>query len=365
MISDKRIAWALTAMLVVGLLSSVAGAETVGLWTFNEKAVGQAGNDGDTVLDTGGSANTHNGTIKTDVGDDMPYVAGSPTDGPALRFERGTGVLTDPAIFDRVEVPGHADFTYTKTDSYTMEVMFASNQIINKTDGTGPLVAGMGNFWMDDDTEGKIMFSAGFGAKRDTQGDTRAKVWSTTTVNDGGWHHVAAVFDGTAQVSRVYVDGVLEGTEDWSAWASNDTYGGTRGPDAGETLYFGTNGLNYSFRELDADIDFVRISNEALTPEDFNYTPPIPIPGDANVDGLVNAADAAILASHWLQMGGAGWEDGDFNGDGNVTDVDATLLATNWQATVSSAAGVPEPSGCVFLLSAAVFLFVFVHRRRQ
>ncbi|MBN2293640.1 MAG: LamG domain-containing protein [Pirellulales bacterium] len=276
MISDKRIAWALTTMVMVGLFASVAGAETIGLWTFNEKAVGQVGNNGDTVLDTSGSANTHNGTIVTNVGDDVPYVAGSPSilDGAALEFEQGSGAYPNPGIKDCVEVPAHTDFNYTKSDSYTIEVMVKSDQVVGSSTGTGPLVGGLGTFWLDDDTEGKVVFASGFGLKKDTYSgpeiDTRAKVWSTTYVNDGEWHHVAGVFDGTAQVSRIYVDGDLEGTADWSAWASaSPYYTSTLGTDA---LYFGSTGQDLAIRELDGQIDFVRISNEALAPEDF-YNP--------------------------------------------------------------------------------------------
>ncbi|QDS99132.1 LamG-like jellyroll fold domain-containing protein [Adhaeretor mobilis] len=279
--SNKRVLWVLTAM-IAGLLSSNAVAATVGLWTFNEKAVGQVGSDGDSVLDTSGSANVHNGTIFTDAGDNVPYVAGSPTatDGPALQLERGTGT-TGSGISDRVELAGHADFTYSNSDSFTMEILFASDQVVGGAggNGTGPLVTGIGTFWLDDDTEGKIMFSSGFGTKVDGDSggtDTRGKTWSTTFVNDGEWHHVAAVFDGTAQESRVYVDGILEGTTDWSAWAGNASYSGTQGTGNGGTLYFGATSQDLAIRELDASVDFVRFSNEALSPE--NFYNPVPEP---------------------------------------------------------------------------------------
>ena len=73
------------------------------------------------------------------------------------------------------------------------------------------------------------------------------------------------------------------------------------------------------------------------------------IPGDANIDGIVNETDAAIVSSNWLTQSGAIWADGDFNDDGRVDDIDATLMAANWQRTVSppttsaSVAVEPEP----------------------
>ncbi|MBN2294041.1 MAG: hypothetical protein JXM70_16565 [Pirellulales bacterium] len=57
------------------------------------------------------------------------------------------------------------------------------------------------------------------------------------------------------------------------------------------------------------------------------------IPGDANLDNIVNDADAAIVASNWLMQSGATWTDGDFNKDGRVDEIDATILARNWQMT--------------------------------
>ena len=71
------------------------------------------------------------------------------------------------------------------------------------------------------------------------------------------------------------------------------------------------------------------------------------VAGDANGDGSVNAADAAILATYWQTSSNATWGMGDFNGDGKVDDKDATLMAVNWQAT--SSASVPEPDTLAML----------------
>ncbi len=73
-------------------------------------------------------------------------------------------------------------------------------------------------------------------------------------------------------------------------------------------------------------------------------------PGDANGDGMVNEADAAILAENWQTVGGATWTMGDFDNDGNVTDTDATILAANWNAGVPvGEATVPEPAVVMLL----------------
>ena len=86
------------------------------------------------------------------------------------------------------------------------------------------------------------------------------------------------------------------------------------------------------------------------------------LPGDANVDSVVNETDAAILADHWLMETGVSWKYGDFNGDGAVNEADATILAANWQ-TPSQYASVPEPSSLVLLLG-VLAMVVFCKRAR-
>ena len=70
----------------------------------------------------------------------------------------------------------------------------------------------------------------------------------------------------------------------------------------------------------------------------------VSLPGDANCDGIVDEADAAILAEHWQTPLDATWVMGDFNLDGHVNDSDATILAANWRMTNNPAVNAPEPS---------------------
>jgi sialidase-1 len=83
------------------------------------------------------------------------------------------------------------------------------------------------------------------------------------------------------------------------------------------------------------------------------------LPGDANCDGTVDNADAAVLASNWQTAEGAGWTDGDFNGDGAVNGIDATLLAACWQMSHQPQPGdaVPEPSAWLLLACLAGSFF--------
>ena len=59
--------------------------------------------------------------------------------------------------------------------------------------------------------------------------------------------------------------------------------------------------------------------------------------GDANLDRTVDARDLNTIGIHW-QDSGSGWEDGDFTGDGNVDARDLNLLALNWRKTAAAAA---------------------------
>jgi autotransporter-associated beta strand protein len=54
--------------------------------------------------------------------------------------------------------------------------------------------------------------------------------------------------------------------------------------------------------------------------------------GDANLDGKVNGADFAILATNFNKAvsGSSGWDQGDFNNDGSINGADFAFLASNF-----------------------------------
>jgi len=117
-------------------------------------------------------------------------------------------------------------------------------------------------------------------------------------VNDGKWHHVAGVYDGSSQL-RIYVDGILDYFENTSGSISNNTY----------NVLIGEN-EEASGREWDGQIDDVRIYNRALSHENIvslaekgpSVTQPLPRPEvDLYVDGKVDFKDYAVLANSWLE----------------------------------------------------------------
>jgi autotransporter-associated beta strand protein len=64
--------------------------------------------------------------------------------------------------------------------------------------------------------------------------------------------------------------------------------------------------------------------------------------GDANLDGKVNGADFAILATNFNKAvtGSSGWDQGDFNYDGKINGADFASLAGNFNKGASGAADV-------------------------
>jgi hypothetical protein len=59
--------------------------------------------------------------------------------------------------------------------------------------------------------------------------------------------------------------------------------------------------------------------------------------GDANLDGLVNAADLNQVGLNWRETNDTGWQSGDFNGDGVVNAMDLNILGLNWLSGAAAA----------------------------
>ncbi|MBN2022769.1 MAG: hypothetical protein JW809_08225 [Pirellulales bacterium] len=115
---------------------------------------------------------------------------------------------------------------------------------------------------------------------------------------------------------------------DGNVYQEGDWIGGDRGVD--EDLYRGN---------AAAWLHWWLMQHDQMSPIADRWGP---LPGDANGDGLVDSADAAALAAHWLAPGG--WADGDFNADGAVDELDLAILAANWRPGPGAPA-VPEPCG--------------------
>ena len=94
--------------------------------------------------------------------------------------------------------------------------------------------------------------------------------YSTTSVNDGNWHHIAAVYDGTDKV--IYIDGIEEARSNNSHGGNNLGRGTTRFGFIGDgSEASGFNGTR-NYKYYNGFIDEVRIWNTVRTPtEIYNY----------------------------------------------------------------------------------------------
>ncbi|MBN2024656.1 MAG: LamG domain-containing protein [Pirellulales bacterium] len=185
-------------------------------------------------------------------------------------------------------------------------------------------------------------------------------VSSDIPIDDAGgdlWHHLAQVWDGTEKRLRVYVDGKERFNDVNAAMTANlYTPGG---------FYLGRD-VYGSTRNLGGFVDEVSLFDRALSAAEILelydaafYQAPVLVPGDATGNGVVDAADAALLAANWLCSSGVGWGQGDFNEDGSVDDLDLAILAANWSA--GAGAAVPEPAA--WLLAAAAGLVLLARSR--
>jgi hypothetical protein len=88
---------------------------------------------------------------------------------------------------------------------------------------------------------------------------------STATIDDGNWHHVAAVYDnGTA---TIYIDGVLDNqTTQGTVFGSGNTRFGFIGRGSEATTFNGTTGPN---NEFTGEMEEVRIWNKAKTADEI------------------------------------------------------------------------------------------------
>ena len=166
-------------------------------------------------------------------------------------------------------------------------------------------------------------FSIIFGS--DSNGDPIVELYGderlTLTGLGNGYHLYELIFDPQAASADLFVDGI----EMISNYTGIDNIGLAR------VIW----GANQSGSIGSGNYNEVYFRNTLLEI----------VAGDANRDGIVNDADAAVLAANWQTSSYATWEMGDFNGDGRIDDIDATLLATNWQSGINEAEqAVPEPS---------------------
>ncbi len=141
----------------------------------------------------------------------------------------------------------------------------------------------------------------------------------TTAVNDGAWHHIAIVYDGTDKL--IYVDGVLDATKSnphsGAALGTGTTRYGFIGDGSEADTYNGTRNYKY----FEGDIDEVRIWNVARTASEINNNKSVCLVG--NETGL---------EVYYRMDEGSGSSLTDYAGSNNATLYSSTSWITTGQS---------------------------------
>ncbi len=313
---------------------SVASQAVFGYWKFNEGTPGNyTSTNAGSILDASG--NGRNGTANDNA---LAYVNGSFNYGntPALQFNGGVNY---------VDVPDTSG-VFTFTNSFTFEAVVLST---NTATTTGAILAkngttdGEGEYWW------RLPGAAG-GVQRVALGcgTNEYFVAGTKLLNDGNWHHVAVVYDAVAGQVSLYADYVLD------AVATNISLGWPIGRPT--DLFLGS--FNGGGSDFNGNVDFIRISNGALTTNQFVQTSvalgpllqsTLPANGAKNVAPgatiqavYLNRSTSVALSSMKLFVDGVAITSGvttSFNGTSNTTTIayapTAPLAAGAHAATVT------------------------------
>jgi hypothetical protein len=240
----KKLIYLVCFVLVLGLVlanaANAADPNLVGWWKFDDGS-------GTTASDSSGNGN--NGTLQ---GNPL-WVAGKI--GGALEFDGDDSVNL-----------GNASMLNLGTDNWAITAWIKTTITGTGDDNKGTVFANGG------DWSGGIRFTlavsetGGEGTITLTTDDdsTKAQATSNAIVNDGVWHHVVGMRDGTTL--NVYIDGILDGTNsvpagyDLSGTSQHDVH-------IGAITDHTNNSLRKYFRE--GAIDDVRIYNRALTEQEI------------------------------------------------------------------------------------------------
>ncbi len=284
--SSRVLAGGIAAACVMAAASSVSAA-TIAYYRFEEGDVGTR-----LFSDPPGGANF---TVSPDSagGDDPMRTFAEPvapntsplyTDIVPVAVVPQTGAANTRAFFfdgnDDIygaEAGGPLRTTFDDGDAFTIEAWVSVSTVdtfrtfIGRDDGANELGGALGLFYLQQRANNR--FAAALFA-----GDgSLAEIESTFTFLTDTYYHLAVVGDGTTV--SLYVDGVLQGTEDLPGglWNSPANENWT----IGRGWFDGPNDWSVGF------IDEVRFSDVALSPAEFLNAAPIPEPA---LGGLAAAA---------------------------------------------------------------------------
>ena len=272
------------------------------------------------------------------------YVEGDPryANGAALRFTGGTDEV-------RIDDINNSILDFEAEDSFTLEAVFKTSAHSGTTaNESGPLLSkdigsGLPSYFLRiQDSRVRFLIS---------DNDALSSLYSDVEVNDGEWHHVAAVRDVDAGTISLYIDYEFAGSV-----ADNTT--GDFGNASDLLIGSFNDSSGTTNKQFVGDIDFVRISQAALNTLEF--VQPYNLVGDLDGDGFVGLSDLDIILGSWNQGVPAG-DPPDPSGDGFVGLDDLDIVLGNWNASTPASENlVPEPASVICMFAVTGLL---MHRR--
>ena len=301
---------------------------------FDEQESGAAPSTTDYLADSRGYG--YHGTASNA----PTFVEGDPRydNGAALRFTAGTDEV-------RVEDFSNSMMDFQAEDSFTLEAVFkTTSHSSTSAVASGPLISkdigsGLPSYFLRvQDSRVRFLIS---------DNTSLESLYSDVVVNDGEWHHVAAVRDADAGTISLYIDYVFAGS------VVDDTTG-----DFGNSSDLLIGSFNDSSgttnKQFVGDIDFVRVSTGALSLSEF--VQPL-LTGDLDGDGFVGINDLNIVLSNWNQNVPPADPAADPSGDGFVGIDDLNEVLGNWNVgTPPTSSSVPEPNAGLLMLGLSLFL---------
>lgn len=344
-------------VLVFSFVTSAVKSQTVSsaplaYWNF----------DDETAADLSG--NDIHGTLNGTAGfsDDVPPQLGG---GRSLELASG---ITAEGMGDYVDLGNPSILNFGTTD-FTIAGWIKTDQ------------EDRGNFFSNGgDDAGGVRYVLALGETGDPPGlvvlttddnSTKAQAVGTTSANDGMWHHIAAVREGTT--IRVYRDGVEEDTNtvpdgyDLSGTSQKNAYIGVGRSQNSDAF----------IKQLGGLYDDVALWNVALPASDIAgladgslavLSGGANILGDFNNDGMVTEADFFVLSDNLgrhLDDLAVGREHGDLNFDGRVDLDDFGRFKELFPGALGQAQGVPEPATIALIACTVAPLSLIAIRKRH
>ncbi len=265
--------------VVILMTSSFATASVVADYWFG----GPSGQDGTLVFDHSGNLNhgTLVGFTNTSIGyADNPLYAGYTSNG-MIRLVEG-----DPVEYIMSGVSAYEFITH----SFTIEAI--TTLAPTSTFYWHPLVGHVAD--REDDSQTFVYWGAGGSVPHwhiDHGGPWNSYYDYKDILNNGDMHHYAITYDATKHEMKMYLDYQLIATEDADlsdAVANYDPAVLLIGSHTGESSWEVWNGL----------IDRIRFSDEALSPDEFIQSNPVPVPAAAWLLGSGLVGLLAIRRRH-------------------------------------------------------------------